>query len=208
MRPDDRNDSTVGRRIAAGLAALAMAAMLTSPARAGSWASYGENAQHTALAAGPSQIPQTIRWSTPVNLAPQYAGGGDLYTHYGSPVITAHNTVLVPVKTQAQGSFEVMAIAGSSGNVLWTLSTDYVLPSHNWIPPMGITLTGADLSVVVPGAGGSVWVRSARLSQGGARPRAFPGAEQLQPEPGGIQRGDPDLHAADRGRQRQHLLRL
>jgi hypothetical protein len=159
MQRVDRKVSTDRGRIVAWLGMLGLAAALSSPARADSWAGYGKNAQHTALAAGPSQLPQAIRWSTPVDLAPQYVGG-ELLTHYGSPLITAHNTVLVPVKTQAGGGFEVMAVAGSSGNVLWTFTTDYTLPAHNWIPPMGIALGGSDLWVAAPGAGGTILIRN------------------------------------------------
>ena len=40
------------------------------------------------------------------------------------------------------------------------MTTDYVLPPHNWTPPMGVTLTPGDGAVVVPGAGGTLWVRT------------------------------------------------
>ncbi len=161
MQRGERIVSTGRCQIRAGLAMLGLAAVLASPASAASWVGYGGNAQHTALAAGPSQLPQAIRWSTPVDLAPQYAGSGDLYTHYGSPALTAHNTVLVPVKTDAQGGFKVMAMNAASGTVMWTFNTDYVLPAHNWIPPMGIVLMPADLAVVTPAAGGSILIRTA-----------------------------------------------
>ena len=118
---------------------------------------------------------------------PQYSGGpgGDLYTHYGSPAITAHNTVLVPVKTGAQGGFMVSAITAGSGDVLWTLDTDYELPSHNWIPPMGIVLTGADLTVAIPGAGGTVIIRTAPdLRRGQVSRLAFLGTANYQKNPG------------------------
>ncbi len=140
---------------------------LIAPADAQSWSGYGRDAQHTALSAGPSQLPMKIRWTTPVDLVPQYASGGVLYTHYGSPAITSQNNVLVPVKTGAEGGFRVDAINGTSGQRLWTLVTDYVLPSHNWIPPMGITLTPDDEAVAVPGAGGTVWLRQSPNSPTG-----------------------------------------
>ena len=128
-------------------------------------------AQHSGIANGPSQIPQVVKWLTPVDQDPQYAGGGDLYAHYGSPVITARNTVLVGVKIGAQGGFAVNAFVGGNGHKLWTLGTDYVLPAHDWTPPMGITLTPGDAAVVIPGAGGSVWVRSTPNSIKGATNR-------------------------------------
>jgi hypothetical protein len=121
MQCPGRQDSVCAHRFTACLATLAQAAVLTTPARAGSWASYAENAQHTALNAGPSQVPQAIRWSTPVDLDPQYVNGV-LYTHYGSPVITAHNIVILPVKTQAAGNFTMTAIAGRSGDAIPTAS--------------------------------------------------------------------------------------
>jgi hypothetical protein len=124
------------------------------------WAGYGKDAQHSALGSVASALPQQIRWSTPVDLAPQKTGSGDLLTHYGSPMITQQNTVLVPVKTAAGGSFRIEAHRGMDGSLLWSLNSDYVLPNHNWIPPFGPTLTPGDKSVVMPGAGGTVIVRS------------------------------------------------
>ena len=48
-----------------------------------------ENPQHSALSAIGSQPMQAVHWSTPVDLDPQYAASGDLYIHYGSPMITS-----------------------------------------------------------------------------------------------------------------------
>src|SRR5437868_3504205 len=64
------------------------------------WPVYAHDSQHSCLSSVTSQKPQLIRWSTPVDLNPQY-NGNDLSIHYGSPVITADNTVIVPVKTGA-----------------------------------------------------------------------------------------------------------
>jgi hypothetical protein len=139
-------------------AVLALASVLSSAAAAQSWVSYGRDAQHDALAAGGSQLPETIRWFTKVDLDPQFSGS-DLYIHYGSPVITAKNTVLVPVKTGAEGGFAVKAFNGKNGRELWSVTTNYVLPAHNWTPPMGITLTPNDSKVIIPGAGGTIWIR-------------------------------------------------
>ena len=59
---------------------------------------------------------------------------GALLTHYGSPVITSHNTVIVPVKTGAAGGFRVEARVGGNGGLIWSANTDYLLPPHNWVP--------------------------------------------------------------------------
>ncbi len=66
------------------------------------WQGYALNAQHTALSPYASEPLGSIAWHAPVDLDPQY-DGNELLIHYGSPVITAANTVLVPVKTGATG---------------------------------------------------------------------------------------------------------
>jgi len=73
------------------------------------WPVYAHDSQHSCLSSVASQKPQFIRWSTPVDLNPQYSGN-DLFIHYGSPAITADNTVIVPVKTRASGSKRTAAV--------------------------------------------------------------------------------------------------
>src|SRR5438067_9810514 len=75
------------------------------------WEGYAMGPQHTALSAVGSQPLNAIRWQTPVDLQPQYSGG-DLFIHYGSPAVTAADTVIVPVKTGTAGGFEVNAFNG------------------------------------------------------------------------------------------------
>ena len=72
------------------------------------WGSYAGGPQHTANSPVASQALQAIHWQTPVDLDPQYSGN-DLLIHYGSPLVTAANTVIVPVKTGTTGGFEVEA---------------------------------------------------------------------------------------------------
>src|SRR5260221_4825422 len=104
------------------------------PADGQGWPVYGHDPQHTMLSATASQSPQQVRWSTPVDLAPQYSGS-DLFIHYGSPVITAANAVIFPVKTGADSGFRVEAHnANNGGALVWTLDTDYVVPIHDWFP--------------------------------------------------------------------------
>ena len=88
------------RRVQCVLAAFILFAVGTLPASAQGWPGYARDAQHTSMGAGPSQLPQRIRWSTPVDQMPQYSGA-ELLIHYGSPLITRVNTVIVPVKTGA-----------------------------------------------------------------------------------------------------------
>ncbi|MBY0460620.1 MAG: hypothetical protein K2V38_25160, partial [Gemmataceae bacterium] len=126
----------------------------TMPATA--WRGYGGNPQHTAVSAVASQPLNVIRWQTPVDLNPQYVNGEYLLIHYGSPVITPSNTVLVPVKTGATGGFQVRAFAGGTGAARWTVTTDYTLPPHNWTPSYNIALTPAN-RLYLPGPGGTVY---------------------------------------------------
>lgn len=142
------------------------------PAAGQGWPGYARDPQHTSLGAGPSQLPQRVRWSTPVDLAPQYSGGGDLLIHYGSPLITRSNTVLVPVKTGAAGGFRVEARRGTDGATIWgPLNSDYVVPAHGWFPVFGGTLTPKDRTLVVPAAGGTVLARTFPDSAAGTTTR-------------------------------------
>jgi hypothetical protein len=129
-------------------------------------------------------IPQSIRWQTPVDLNPQYAGGGDLLTHYGSPLITSQNMVLVPVKTTAHGSFRLEAHHGSNGTLLWKINSDYVFPHFNWIPSWGPVLTPGDSMVAMPAAGGTILIRKTPDSGHGNLTRvAFFGIANYQQNP-------------------------
>ena len=82
-----------------------------------------------------------------------------MFIHYGSPMVTAANTVLVPVKTGATDGFEIQAFHNSSVPV-YTLTSDYTSPAHNWIPPYGPVL-GMRNIMYYPGAGGTIYSRSA-----------------------------------------------
>src|SRR6059058_5006318 len=124
------------------------------PIAAQSWPGFANNPQHTAISAVKSQPFTQIRWTAPVDLAPQYSGS-DLLIHYGSPLVTAADTVIVPVKTGADGGFEVQGRGATDGSMLWSQSSDYILPPHGWTPSFSPTLAGNRL--YLPGAGGTVY---------------------------------------------------
>jgi hypothetical protein len=148
------------------------------------WTGYGHDPQHTALSTVGAQALNGIHWSTPVDRNPQLASG-ELFIHYGSPAMTAANTVLVPVKTGATGGFAVEARSGATGALIYSLPSDYTLPPHNWTPPYGIVLSSRPNSpesgresrlrepggvarepklierLYYPGAGGTVYYRDA-----------------------------------------------
>lgn len=121
------------------------------------WSGYAGDPQHTSTSSVGSQPLQMIHWQTPVDLNPQFSGN-DLLIHYGSPLVTQNDTVIVPVKTGASDGFQISAFNGSSGTPVWSqpLTTDYVLPPHNWVPSYSPTLT-PNQTLYYPGAGGTVY---------------------------------------------------
>ena len=122
------------------------------------WWGFGRDAQHAAQSGIATQPLDRIVWQTKVDLAPQLSANGSLLIHYGSPAITSHNTVLVPVKTGATDGFRVEAHAGANGALIWSADSDYVLPAHGWTPSYNIALTQGN-RVYMPGAGGRLLYR-------------------------------------------------
>ena len=131
------------------------------------WWGFGRDAQHAALGSVATQALNRISWSTPVDLAPQYGAGGVLLIHYGSPVVTSHNTVIVPVKTGSTGGFRFEARSGGNGVLIWSADSDFVLPAHNWVPSYNLALTASN-TLYAPGAGGKLLVRDNADSAAGA----------------------------------------
>jgi len=122
------------------------------------WAGYAGNAQHQAQSAIASQPLQRVLWTTPVDLVPPYRASGFLLIHYGSPAISAANTVLVPVKTTATGGFRVEARAGADGRLLWQQATGYVLPASSWTPSFNVALD-RNSRLYMPESGGRLIAR-------------------------------------------------
>src|SRR5205085_2364276 len=138
---------------------------------------------HNATAPAASQNLNSIHWQTPVDLNPQY-NGGTLLIHYGSPLITPRGTILVPVKTGAFGGFRVDGHHSGSGALVWSLATDYILAPHQWTPSCGPCLTPLD-SVAIPGAGGTIYLRSRPDAAGGSVQHiAFFGIANYNANPG------------------------
>lgn len=130
----------------------------SGPVSGPAWYGYGRDAQHTAASAIASQDLGRISWSTPMDLAPEYLPSGALLTHYGSPVITAKNTVVIPVKTTASGNYRIEGRDGATGTLLWQAGIDYVIPPSNWLPPYNLLLTQQG-RLYAPGAGGKLLMR-------------------------------------------------
>jgi hypothetical protein len=168
--------------LARSTTALSCAALLLAGAAHGqtpAWSGFAGNARHTAIAPASPQTMAHFHWTTPVDLQPQ-ATDGDLLIHYGSPMITVANTVLLPVKTGALGGFRIEAHDSGNGTLLWQHATDYQLPAHDWIPPLPAALTPRN-RLYVAGIGGTVIARDTPdLTTGRAARVAFYGLAEWQ----------------------------
>jgi hypothetical protein len=90
---------------------------------------FAGNAQHTSVYLPAAADLNAIRWSTAIDQRQTFGT-----THYGAPLVTGGNTIIVPVKTAADG-FQIKVLDAATGSPRFgPLATDYVLPSHNWIP--------------------------------------------------------------------------
>ncbi len=162
--------SNYSRPLAVALAVAGFFAALVAPVRAQDastepdsskvvvqgWPGHAHDSQHTAISSVAAQPFNKIHWSVPVDLTPNVQDG-EILIHYGSPVITPANTVIVPVKTGAN-SFRVEAHNGATGALIWSLNTNYKAPSAGFTPPFSPVLSGGFL--YIPEAGGVVLVRS------------------------------------------------
>lgn len=135
-------------------------------APAAAWSGHGGTATHAAQAPATAQALNRVLWSTAIDLSPPYTAGGFLLIHYGSPVISAANVVMFPVKRNSAGAFRVEARSATSGTVLWQQDTDYILPASSWTPSVNLALHGERL--FIPAAGGRVLVRDQASSASGA----------------------------------------
>src|ERR1700690_1823582 len=126
---------------------------LTAAAQTGAWLMPSHDEQHSALSTVQSQALDMIHWHVPVDLSPPQ---GEITIHYGSPLVTAGNTVIVPVKT-GTNSFRVEAHNGATGKRLWSLKTGWQAPEASFIPGLGPTISGNQL--YVPDVAGRILVR-------------------------------------------------
>lgn len=121
------------------------------------WRGFGGDAQHRAQAAIATQDLNRIVWRTPVDSAPPYNASGALLAHYGSPLCTTKNTVLVPLRNP--GGFVLEARAGDTGALLWSVASDHrPAPGFNWVPSWNPALDATN-RVFAPAAGGRLIVR-------------------------------------------------
>jgi len=115
---------------------------------------FGGNAQHTAVYTPAAQDLNAIHWSAPIDL-----NNTGALAHYGAPLITAANTIIVPQKTGANGGFQINVFNAANGTALYSLTTDYTQPSHNWILPYqpALAVNSVDTRLYYPGNGGTIY---------------------------------------------------
>ena len=133
--------------------ACALLSVANAGAQAGAWLTHSHDEQHTGLSTVQSQPLSSIHWHTPVDLHPPQ---GEIFIHYGSPLVTAANTVILPVKT-GDNSFRVEAINGATGKKVWQLNTGWLAPGADFVPGLGPTISGTTL--YIPDIAGRVIAR-------------------------------------------------
>jgi subtilisin-like proprotein convertase family protein len=117
-----------------------------------SWNNFSGNAQHTGVSAVEAGPMDTIRWQMSIDKMPS---GPE---HYGEPVFTPSNTVMVAVKTGQTANFVLDGINGSTGSVLWSAPTDYTQPPNfTWLPPFQSVYDPVNDRVYFAGNGGTLY---------------------------------------------------
>jgi len=129
-------------------------ALSCAAAQSGPWPTHSHDAQHTGVSSTAAQTMSKIHWHVPVDLAPPT---GEIFIHYGSPLVAASNTIIVPVKTGAN-TFRVEARNSTTGKLLWRENTGYQTPSATFLPGLGATLFHNQL--FIPDNAGRVTVRN------------------------------------------------
>ena len=149
-----------------------------SVSQTGTWLSHSHDAQHTGVSSVASQPLSRIRWTQRVDFD---VPAGEIFVHYGSPLVTSANTVIVPVKAGAD-SFRIVAHNGSTGAVLWRQGTGYQAPFAGFLPGMGPAIFGKKL--FIPDSGGRILVRqSPDLPTGAFSELIFYGRSNFQVAP-------------------------
>lgn len=132
-----------------------------------SWLNHGGNAQHSAQGTGSvaAQTLARLAWRADVDLAPTHRENLLTSGHYGTPIITSANTVLLPVRTSATGTYRIEARDGGSGSLRWKVDTDFIPLNKNYSYSIAATSAGR---VYYPGRGGKLYYRDSIDSTPGA----------------------------------------
>lgn len=131
---------------------------ITSPA----WGTYSGNIQHTGISRYKLGPLNQVEWSFDIDPNNPASGGADIFAHYGAPLITMANTVIVPRTNDAAGqTFTFFGLNGTTGSTLWSYNTDYAPcfagpGGWNAIVEGSIVLRS---SYAMPGKAGKVYLR-------------------------------------------------
>jgi hypothetical protein len=152
----------------------AVLAAHAAPAPEGpAWAGFAANAQHTGDARPQARPLLQLHWQAPLDRLPQ--AGTLALAHYASPLVTAGGTLVLAVKEGPVNGWHIHARQPGHG-VIWRMTSDYVLPPHDWAPAFPMGISGQN-TVYAAGAGGTVFARaSADAPEGSRRRLAFYGA--------------------------------
>jgi WD40 repeat protein len=121
----------------------------------GQSSSFAGNAQHTANYPVAPQRLSATHWSANVDDLSSNAGS----THYGEPLVTASNTVIVPYRTNRSG-FQIHGYDGVTGRLKYTLTNDFApIPYTGWAATYQpvLALPAGNLTLCYPGPGGTVY---------------------------------------------------
>lgn len=112
---------------------------------------FAGNAQHSGISAVSAKHLNAVRWSAVID---PFTSGAN--AHYGEPVITSNNTVVVGI--QSTNGLRITAFDGANGRGKYSLPTNYRFPGANWRPVYQPVIapgpSGARL--YYPAAGGTV----------------------------------------------------
>ncbi len=111
-------------------------------------------AAHTANYPVAAQRLSSTHWSTWNDLI---TTGGS--AHYGQPLVTASNTVIVPIRVN-NNTFRIGAFDGPTGRLKYTMTNDFVQISYSgWTATYQPVLAspGGTLTLCYPGPGGTVY---------------------------------------------------
>jgi hypothetical protein len=116
---------------------------------------FAGNPQHTAVYPVRAQHMNRVLWSNSVDVTHSFSS-----SHYGAPLITASNTIIVPTVASST-AYSIKAYEGGTGRLKYTLTNDYRLLGAplTWRPvyqPVLVTLPSG-LRLYYPGAGGTVY---------------------------------------------------
>ena len=139
------------------------------------WFTHGRNFQHTASSSVPSQLLRRIHWQSQVDLHPEFTSG-ELFIHYGSPLVTPSNTVILPVRAEKQ-RFRIEARDGANGELIWDATIGFRPAPAAFTPSYGPVLR-KDGAVVFPEKGGVIGTREqADHAEGEVQRLAFYGID-------------------------------